>query len=174
MKSWKIHLGWGLVVFVLSAALIRALSTGPQSEIRGPDKELRDEVAKKASIISDLKQELARANTQTDGSPIANSEESDDTAASGRTDELVARPVEERRRGPSERLSGDEALTAEEIRKLIRSGDRGDRWRALRAIGSIEDRTEKVSLLRELLASGDHGMQMLRRGPSFRGTRSPR
>ena len=151
MKNLKIHLAWGLVVFVLSVALIRALTRGPQPEDRGAEKQLRDEIARHASTISDLEQQFARATAQRDTSSALTSEE---------PGEPTVGAAEEPGRARSGPQSEGERLTAEQIRSLLRSGSRGDRTRALRAIGSLENREEKVSLLREALASGDVGTRM--------------
>ncbi len=159
MNSWKVHLGWGLVVFVLAVGLIRALATDNEAEHRRPDEKLRDRIAAHESTISLLKAELALAKEEADGlktsvpEPLVESESSP-SPERGRPETNV-----EPRRNSEEQRSRREPLTAEQIRSLIRGESRGNRWQALRAIESIEDREEKLALLQEMIASGDSSMR---------------
>lgn len=132
MKNLHLHLGWAIVAVALAAAASlasRRTEPAPAGDGRA--------AAPLRARIAELEAELAARRTP----------------GPERTAEMpaTAKAPEPAVDAPST------ALTANQIRVLLKSASRDDQARAFKEIEAMTDRPQKLELLREMLASGSRG-----------------
>jgi HEAT repeat protein len=136
VKSLHLHVAWAIVA--LTATLVAAIVSrrgDATSSDPAASREVRTNAALRARV-SELEAELAKRS----GSPGGETPASAGVASTaGGTAEGI--------------------LTFDQIRALLKSSNRDDVAKALKAIDQITDRTQKLALLRMMVESGDQGQR---------------
>jgi HEAT repeat protein len=135
VKNLQLHFGWAIVAVALAAAA--SVASRRSSPEPAPAGEGRPTAALRARV-AELEAELGRR-------PLP---------AEGRATEpaTTAKPPETAPDAPST------ALTVDQIRALLKSANRDDQARAIKEIEALQDRPQKLALLREMLNSGNRGL----------------
>jgi HEAT repeat protein len=144
MKSFRVHVVWSAVAVVLAAALAEFISARRDESRRETEMALRRQV-------SDLKEKVA----ELEGERV-------EPRAPSAAPTLVKLPGEalpEAAPAPKDRKKDQVPLTVEQIRALLRGGTRDDLWKALAGIGDLQDRAQKLELLKEILPLADDKMR---------------
>jgi HEAT repeat protein len=147
VKSLHLHVAWAIVA--LTATLVAAIVSrrgDATSSDPAASREVRTNAALRARV-SELEAELAKRS----GSPGGETPASAGVAstAGGTEAKEAVRPA----------AAAEGILTFDQIRALLKSSNRDDVAKALKAIDQITDRTQKLALLRMMVESGDQGQR---------------